>query len=184
MPVGAKHYKILDLFAIALLQTEDGVIERGLPFLGRFEADDERFAAPGARVRFLPREVKEWIRYLPLARGLGGHLFDGRVVALFLRSEVAIGPTFFEQFVGRRRVLLGVIGLEVWPLVVIEAQPLQTFEDSPNHLFTGALDVGVFDAEDEFAAGLAGEQPVEQRGARPADVQISGRRRGETNTNL
>src|SRR5262245_24574707 len=184
MPVGAKHYKILDLFAIALLQTEDGVVERSLPFLGRFEANDERFAAPGARVRFLTRNVAERIRYLPLARGLGGHLFDGRVVTLLLRSEVAIGPTFFEQFIGRGAMLLGVIRLEVRPLVVIEAEPLHTFQDSPDHLFAGSLDVGVFDAEDEFAAGLAGEQPVEQCGARPADVQISRRRRRETNTNL
>src|SRR5215470_14686229 len=110
MPVGAQQDKVLDLFAVALLQTEDGVIERSLPFLGRFEADDEWFAALGARVRFLPREVSEWIRYLPLAGGFGGNLFDGRVVALLLRSEVAIGPTFFEQFVGRAAMLLGVIG--------------------------------------------------------------------------
>src|SRR5262245_56286671 len=184
MPVGAQQDKVFDLFAVALLQTEDGVIERGLPFLGRFEADDERLAALGARIRLLLREVAERVQYFSLAGGLGSHLFDGRVVAIFLRSEVAMGPTFFEQFVSRRRVLLGVIGLEVWPLVVIEAEPLQTFENSPDHLFAGALDVGVFDAEDEFAAGLAGEQPVEQRGARPADVQKARGRRREANTNL
>src|SRR5262249_58580699 len=104
--------------------------ERSLPFLWRFEANDERFAAPGARVRFLTRKVAERIRYLPLTRGLGGHLFDGRVVTLFLRSEVAIGPTFFAQFLGRGALLLAVIGLEVQPLIVIEAEPLQTFQDS------------------------------------------------------
>ena len=87
-----------------------------------------------------------------------------------LRREVAIGPTLFEQFVGRRRVLLGVIRLEIRPLVVIEAEPLQTFENSPDHLFAGSLDVRVLDAENEFAAGLAGKQPVEQCGAPPADM--------------
>ena len=35
MPVGAQQNKVFDLFSVALLQTEDGVIERGLPFLGR-----------------------------------------------------------------------------------------------------------------------------------------------------
>src|SRR5205823_1276787 len=40
-----------------------------------------------------------------------------------------------------------------------------------------ALDVGVLDAEDERAARLARPQPVEQRGARAADVEVAGRRR-------
>src|SRR5262245_42949864 len=97
--------------------------------------------------------VTEWIRYHTLSRGLCGHLFDVGVVALLLLSEVAIVPTFFEQFICRGAMLLGVIGLEVRPLVVIEAEPLHAFEDSADHLFAGSLDVGVFDAEDEFAAG-------------------------------
>ena len=42
-----------------------------------------------------------------------------------------------------------------------------------------ALDVGVLDAEDERAARAAREQPVEQRRARVADVQLPGRAGGE-----
>ena len=43
--------------------------------------------------------------------------------------------------------------------------------------------VGVVDAEDELAAVLAGEQPVEQRRADAADVQVAGRAGGETGAN-
>ena len=42
-----------------------------------------------------------------------------------------------------------------------------------------ALGVGVLDAEDERAAGVAGVGPVEQRGADHADMRSAGRRRAE-----
>ena len=40
--------------------------------------------------------------------------------------------------------------------------------------------VGILDAQQELAAVVAGEQPVEQRRARPADMQESGRGGGKT----
>jgi hypothetical protein len=44
----------------------------------------------------------------------------------------------------------------------------------------GALDVGVLDAQQHRAAVVAGVEEVEDRGARAADVEKAGRRRGET----
>ena len=44
-----------------------------------------------------------------------------------------------------------------------------------------ALAVGVVEAEDEATARAAGEKPVQERGARVADVDSAGRRRRETN---
>ena len=50
-----------------------------------------------------------------------------------------------------------------------------------SHGFLGAAgQIGVFDAQEKFAAGVAGQQPVKQRRACSADVKIAGRRRGET----
>ena len=46
-------------------------------------------------------------------------------------------------------------------------------------LARGALEVGVLDAQDERAALPAREQPVEERRARVADVQLPGRARSE-----
>ena len=43
-----------------------------------------------------------------------------------------------------------------------------------------ALDVGVLDAKHERAAMPAGVEPVEERSARAADVEIAGRRRRES----
>ena len=44
----------------------------------------------------------------------------------------------------------------------------------------GAGPVGILDPQQELAAFMAREQVVEQGGARPADMQQAGRRRGET----
>ena len=41
------------------------------------------------------------------------------------------------------------------------------------------LPVGVLDAQDVGAAGMAGKEPVEQGSAGAADVEVSGRGRGE-----
>jgi len=58
-------------------------------------------------------------------------------------------------------------------LVPLEAQPAQVAQDD---LLVGvgtALAIGVFDAQDEAPAGLAGPQPVEERRAHSSDVQIT-----------
>ena len=44
----------------------------------------------------------------------------------------------------------------------------------------GALAVGVLDSQQHLAAAAAGVEPVEQRGARAADMQKTGGRGGET----
>src|SRR6185369_6790311 len=57
-------------------------------------------------------------------------------------------------------------------------------DDGGLRLARGSLDVGVFDAEDESAVLSAGEQPVEQRGARVADVELPGGAGCETDSQL
>ena len=64
--------------------------------------------------------------------------------------------------------------------VPIEAEPAQAVEDDVHGLLRIARGVGVLDAEDERAAGVAGVKPVEERGARAADVEVAGRRWGES----
>src|SRR5687767_7634357 len=68
------------------------------------------------------------------------------------------------------------------PLVPIETQPAETIQNPPDHVRRGPLDVGVFDAEHERAAVPARVEPVEERGAGAADVEVAGRRGSKTNT--
>ena len=61
----------------------------------------------------------------------------------------------------------------------VEPEPAQPVEDRVDRRLRGALAVGVLDAQQVAAAMVAGEQPVEQRRPRAADVEITCRRRCE-----
>ena len=86
-----------------------------------------------------------------------------------------------------RRVAIEPLGLpvravraaDVGPFVPVEAQPSQVVEDAVLGFARRSLRVGVLDAQHERAAVAARQQPVEQRRARVADVQMSGRTRRE-----
>ncbi len=75
----------------------------------------------------------------------------------------------------------GALALDIRPMrptdagafVPVETHPAQGIDKSLHGPLHGALLVGVLDAQDELAAVLAGEHPVVERGARPADMQIA-----------
>ena len=62
-------------------------------------------------------------------------------------------------------------------IVPEESEPLQSLEDRARARVGAASLVGILDAEKEFPSELAGIEPVEERGSRATDVQVS-RRRG------
>src|SRR2546422_8486961 len=68
--------------------------------------------------------------------------------------------------------------LKDWLLVPVEAEPAQAVEDDAGVLVGGAFLVGVFDAEQELAARVAGEEPVEEGGTGTADVGVARGGRG------
>src|SRR5438270_5874512 len=68
----------------------------------------------------------------------------------------------------------------IGPLVPIHTEPLEIIDELVFETCFAAIDISVFNAENHGAALLAGEQPVEQCGARIADVKMAGRRRGKT----
>jgi hypothetical protein len=82
------------------------------------------------------------------------------------------------------------LGLAVRPVIPAfldtfiprEAHPLQVFEDGALGLTRRPRSIGVFDAKEKGAARTAREQPVKERGARIADVQLTSRTRGETDS--
>ena len=61
-----------------------------------------------------------------------------------------------------------------------QAQPVEPVDDRRDSPRRRPHAVGVFDAQQELAAMMARKKPVEERSARPADVQKPGRRRRET----
>src|SRR5688572_31490762 len=65
--------------------------------------------------------------------------------------------------------------------VPLEAEPAHRLENAGHHVVRRSFGVGVFNAKDERAAVSAREQPVEQRGTRAADMEISRGRRCKSN---
>ena len=88
--------------------------------------------------------------------------FTVGVVALFFGSEVAVSLALFDEFVGSRPVLRSVSRLEYDLFVVIQTQPLETFDDRTRRLVGGALQVSIFNPQQELAAHFASEKPVEE----------------------
>ncbi len=96
-----------------------------------------------------------------------------------------------KQVVDRRLVEIGplrlVVGAKVAanarPLVPVDPQPFQTFENRRERRFHVPLLVGVVDPQDEPAAVAAGEKPTEQGCADPPNVKVTGRTWSETGAN-
>ena len=95
------------------------------------------------------------------------------------RTEATIRSAAVEQSLG-----IGLVTREIGTLVndavvPVEAQPLESFEDSPRALVGAARLVSVLDAQQELAAIFPGVEPVEKCRARAADVEIPCRRWSE-----
>src|SRR5438132_8533379 len=76
------------------------------------------------------------------------------------------------------------IAADVRAFVPLQAQPLQSLINGGHRFLGVSLDIRVFDAQHEFPAVMPRKQPVEQRGARPANVQVAGGRGGETDADF
>ena len=86
-----------------------------------------------------------------------------------------------------RRARVGLMPREVRALihdvlVPAEAEPVEALEDRARALVGAARAVGVLDAQQELAAVVLGVEPVEERRAGAADVEVSRRRRSEAKT--
>ncbi len=73
---------------------------------------------------------------------------------------------------------------DVRAFVPVESKPLQVGNQLIFKARLAAFDIGIFYAKNHGAAMMTGEEPVKQRGAGVADVEMSGGRRGESHANL
>ena len=85
-----------------------------------------------------------------------------------------------QQLRGALAIHFHTLGLVVGAFIPVEAEPAHALQDAVNHLRGRALEIGVLNAQDERAAMMAGEQPIEQCGAGAAHMQVSGGRGRET----
>ena len=102
-------------------------------------------------------------------------------IARVRRGKVAVGQTFLKDGVGDLAVEREALGLLVL-FVPAEIKPAQAIENLIYARLGVALDVGIVEAEDDGSSIVAGIEPVEDEGAGAADVQKTGGRRSESNT--
>src|SRR5208282_2376870 len=111
---------------------------------------------------------------------------------LLLAAEAAVGFAFADQALGVFAIDLPLVALaigreraaDIRPFVPIEAEPAGIVDELALVAHLAALQVGVFNAQDERSALLAREEPVEERGARVAYMNLSGGRWGKADSHL
>ena len=105
-------------------------------------------------------------------------------------AEATVGFAFGEQAVGVLAINPEALRLpvrRVWAfdagaLVPVEAEPQQILHELGFVAHLAAVEVGVFDAQQEGSARMSREEPVVERGARISYVKKAGRRGCEANT--
>ena len=68
--------------------------------------------------------------------------------------------------------------------VPIDSEPLESLIDRGRGFLGVAFRVGVLNSENQFAAVMVNEKPIKQSGPRAADVEITGRRWSESDSNI
>ena len=75
------------------------------------------------------------------------------------------------------------IAARVRTFIPIESEPVQSIVNGARGFLGVARAIGVLDPQHQCAAGVLREKPVEQRGARAADVKIASRRWSKADAN-
>ena len=149
-----------------------GVVHNDATAVRIAEADDERLA-----VRILRALAAATVIAGLLARC---HLLGTHRVELVATAVAAVGDTRIEPAGRDIRVALEARALEYRLVVGRQAEPLHAVEDRLDVLRRRAFAIRILDAQDEFATSVARVQPVEKCRANTAEVQDTGRARGES----
>ena len=184
MTIGAQDDEVLDVGVVEGNRPAHAVVEARLAG-GHLEPGRARRARGFERRRFIGRTCKAGAIVHPAAtRNLGRLplLLDrlGRAVAI-------VGAPLCYQAIRHRAIPIEPLGLkvrrvrsaDVRSFVPIEPEPAQPVEDAGHHFPRRPAGIGVFDAQHERPAMTPGVEPVEERGAGAADVQVSRGGRGE-----
>ena len=149
------------------------ILDDGFAFARRLESDDGIDARRGFRgIAVAPPPVIEH----PAPLGLGPLTHFRELVGCGI---TAIGLSFIEQAARRLSVARETRELAHRLIVPVKPEPRKAVENRGDRVVGGAAPVGILDPQQEPASVVPGEQPIEQRRPRAADVEKSRRRRGE-----
>ena len=180
MTVGADQHRIADDFAAEGDVAADDIVEGHVDAGRHPEANDRMLPSVHAGAHLVRRELTARARIS--RRTAGGQHFAPVGIEFLRRAETVVRVAAGQELVGVGRIevqplrlpIRAVRPLDVRPFVPVQTQPAKVVEDAELRLTRRALDVGVFDTQDERAVLAVREQPVEERRARVADVQLTG----------
>jgi len=148
----------------------DEIVPRRLA-LGHRESNDERHSTRDT--------ARDFIRGEACAPAIVAKRLTARFGRFALLVELGLGTETSICFAGVEQAMdVGAMALEVRALVYdlfvpVQAEPLESLEDRAGARFGAARFIGVFDAKQELAAVMFDEQPVEERSASAADVEVA-----------
>ena len=184
--VGSNDDGIANHFRVERHAASNHVIERDVTVVGHAKANHRFLAVLDATPCVVARDLTapaDVLRRSPCGQ-------CRRTIGLeqLRRAETLIRMPAGHQLHGMRAIDMQALGLtvrttlatNVHALGPLEAEPMQVVDHAALGFARGALEVGVLDSQDERATLPAREQPVEERRARVADVQLPGRARSET----
>ena len=171
--VGAQQHEVVEVLVGEGDAALHLVVDHRLALLRRAQAD-HRLHAGGRLGGIAVAPAAVVARRAVLGARLLAHLRE-----LLGRGVTLVGVALGEQFLGDLAVTRRAGELVHDLAVPFQPQPLQPVDDRGDGRLRRALAIGVLDAQQHAAAEMARVKPVEQRGARPADMQEAGRRGGE-----
>ena len=178
--IGARDHQIVECGIRNADVALDEVRPRDVAVIGIAKADHRRDArghAPPVRILGPPAAVVA--RLQPLCA-----LLLAQSVDLLTARVAAIGTAVGKHLFDRVAIARQARGLANRPLVVIQAQPGHAVEDDLNSFFGRALQIGILDAQHEFAAVVTRVSPCEQRRAGVAQMQKPGGAGSESGADL
>ena len=186
MAVGSQQHLVADDVCVKADVAPHEIGERNLAVLRRAEADGRPLAGLHAPLRFCGIDLRAPARVF--RRQIVRERLFALGVELLGRAEAVVRAPFLDEHARARLIFPEPLGRSVRPhrsadlrpLIPVQAEPAQILEDHRVGVGRRALDVGVFDAKDERAVLPARQQPVEERCADVADVQVPGRARSES----
>ena len=173
---------------------DDDVVGHGAGFEGDVAADEvgegdvlighahapygfAAFGAEGGLLLVGEVAVKAVVAEFRVAtRGLvaGFDLFVGGVGLVDMAAGLELLDDLGVDLTALRLAVGSVVSADLDAFVPVKAQPFEGLDDLAEALLGVTCRVGVFDAEDELAAGVLGVGPVEQGRADHADVRGAG----------
>src|SRR5690242_11648140 len=176
--VAAQQYKIVEVFILPHHPTLNLILDDGLAGLGGAEPDCWFHAGWGRRwVPVAPHPVVK-------ARAAFGARLFAHYCEFLSRCVAAIGLAAGEQGLRNLAMARGTTILVDDLAVPIELKPFEAVEDCRDRRLRRPLPVGVLDAQEHLATAAAREEPVEQRCARPSDMEEASRRGSKACDNI